>query len=80
MVVYHGKNLICKFIYLFLFSIFILILIFNFFSSALQKSGLAPSPQDTRALFLEFDTDGSNEISYSEFLGALRVSFIFKIN
>jgi Ca2+-binding EF-hand superfamily protein len=43
--------------------------------SALQKSGLAPSPQDTRALFLEFDIDGNNEISYDEFILALRVYF-----
>jgi Ca2+-binding EF-hand superfamily protein len=45
----------------------------NNFGSALQKSGLAPSPQDTRALFLEFDIDGNNEISYDEFILALRV-------
>ena len=46
---------------------------YSFFGSALQKSGLAPSPQDTRALFLEFDADGNNEISYAEFITALRV-------
>jgi Ca2+-binding EF-hand superfamily protein len=45
----------------------------NFPFSALQKSGLAPSPQDIRALFLEFDADGNNEISYDEFITALRV-------
>lgn len=37
---------------------------------------MAPSPQDTRALFLEFDTDGNNEISYNEFVSALRVSLL----
>ena len=42
--------------------------------SALQKSGLAPSSQDCRALFLEFDNDRSNDISQEEFLHGLRVS------
>lgn len=58
-----------------------IILIFSFISfSALQKSGLAPSPQDTRALFLEFDADGNNEISYDEFLTALRVEPFYLSN
>lgn len=47
-----------------------------FVFSVLQKCGIAPSPQDTRALFLEFDADGNNEISYDEFVSALRVSMI----
>jgi Ca2+-binding EF-hand superfamily protein len=46
---------------------------FIFYYSALQRCGLAPSPQDLRALFLEFDKDGSNEISFQEFVSALRV-------
>lgn len=42
------------------------------FCTALQKCGLAPSPQDLRALFLELDTDGKNEISYEEFIKTMR--------
>lgn len=42
------------------------------FCSALQKCGLAPSPQDIRAIFLELDKDGSNSISYKEFLHLMR--------
>lgn len=42
------------------------------FCSALQKCGLAPSPQDIRAIFLDLDKDGNNEISYQEFIHAMR--------
>jgi Ca2+-binding EF-hand superfamily protein len=42
------------------------------FCSALQKCGLAPSPQDIRAVFLELDRDGSNSISYKEFISIMR--------
>lgn len=42
------------------------------FCSALQKCGLAPSPQDIRAIFLDLDKDGNNEISYEEFVHVMR--------
>jgi Ca2+-binding EF-hand superfamily protein len=42
------------------------------FCSALQKCGLAPSPQDIRAIFLDLDKDGNNEISYQEFVHVMR--------
>ncbi len=42
------------------------------FCSALQKCGLAPSPQDIRAIFLDLDKDGNNEISYIEFIQVMR--------
>lgn len=42
------------------------------FCSAIQKCGLAPSPQDIRTIFLDLDRDGSNEISYPEFILAMR--------
>jgi Ca2+-binding EF-hand superfamily protein len=42
------------------------------FNSALLKCGLTPAPQDMRALFLELDTDGSNSISYPEFVRSMR--------
>jgi Ca2+-binding EF-hand superfamily protein len=42
------------------------------FCSALQKCGLAPSPQDIRAIFLDLDKDGNNEISYPEFVQVMR--------
>lgn len=42
------------------------------FCSALQKCGLAPSPQDIRAIFLDLDRDGNNQISYREFIHVMR--------
>lgn len=42
------------------------------FCAAIQKFGLAPSPQDIRAIFLDLDRDGNNEISYPEFLLVMR--------
>jgi Ca2+-binding EF-hand superfamily protein len=42
------------------------------FCSALQKNGLALSPQDIRSIFLDLDKDGNNEISYNEFVAAIR--------
>lgn len=42
------------------------------FCAAIQKCGLAPSPQDIRAIFIDLDRDGNNEISYKEFIGAMR--------
>ena len=42
------------------------------FNAALLKCGLTPAPQDMRALFLELDTDGSNSISYPEFVRSMR--------
>lgn len=42
------------------------------FQAAIVASGLAPTPQDIRALFLELDTDGTNSISYSEFIRTMR--------
>ena len=42
------------------------------FCTALSKGGLAPSPQDIRALFIEMDKDGNGDISYDEFIGVLK--------
>lgn len=42
------------------------------FCAALQKCGLAPSPQDIRSIFLDLDKDGNNEISYTEFIQVMR--------
>lgn len=42
------------------------------FCAALQKCGLAPSPQDIRAVFLDLDRDGNNQISYREFIHVMR--------
>ena len=42
------------------------------FCSALQKCGLAPSPQDIRAIFLDLDRDGNNQISHREFIHLMR--------
>lgn len=42
------------------------------FCAVIQKCGLAPSPQDIRAIFLDLDKDGNNEISYREFIVAMR--------
>lgn len=42
------------------------------FCSALQKCGLAPSPQDIRSIFLDLDKDGDNSISYKEFMHVMR--------
>jgi Ca2+-binding EF-hand superfamily protein len=45
------------------------------FCAAIQKCGLAPSPQDIRSIFLDLDRDGNNEISYDEFILAMRGEF-----
>ena len=42
------------------------------FCNVFQQCGLAASPQDIRAIFLELDRNGDGQISYEEFLLLLR--------
>jgi calcyphosin len=50
-------------------------LVFEEFSNGIAESGLKVPPEIMRALFDQFDSDGSGSVSINEFLLAVRVSF-----
>ena len=49
-------------------------LVFEEFSNGIAESGLKVPPEIMRALFDQFDSDGSGSVSINEFLLAVRVS------